>query len=137
MKKIILIAHNKMKPVLVQFLKEKKDWLWGRQLVATGLTAEFVEQEEFPVPVEHVSAGKEGGYRELTEIVDNNGAEVVFFFRDPEISQDYEDEVIAFIRSCNRQNIPLATNPATAELLILGLIKMESAQRIRDKNHSS
>jgi methylglyoxal synthase len=133
MKKIAIVAHDKMKPVLVRFLRERENWLWGRTLVATGLTADFVEQEQFKVTVEHLSAGKEGGYRELKSLVDNGEIELALFFRDPEIVQDYEQDVIAFAKSCNRENIPLATNPATAELVILGLIKKETAERIRDK----
>ena len=104
----------------------------GRKLVATGLTADFVEGD-LSVEVEHVSAGKEGGYRELTELVSTDQVELVFFFRDPEIVQDYENEVVEFIKACNRKNLPLATNPATAELIMLGLIRRESAQRIREK----
>jgi len=88
------------------------------------------------VPVEHVSAGKKGGYKELTKLVDSGNAELVFFFRDPEITQDYEADVVDFIRACNRQNIPLATNPATAELVMMGIIKQESMQRIREKKTS-
>ncbi len=59
MKKIVVVAHDSMKPVLVDFLEDKKDWFWGRKLVATGLTADFVEN----INVEHLSAGKHGGYR--------------------------------------------------------------------------
>lgn len=134
MKKIAIIAHDRMKPVLVGFLKEREDWLWGRKLVATGLTADFVEQEDFKVVVEHLSEGKKGGYRELTNQVNDGEISLVFFFRDPEITQEYENDVIDFLKACNRKNIPLATNPATAELIILGLIRQESAQRIREKN---
>ena len=136
MKKIVIIAHDKMKPLLVEFLSDRADWLWGRQLIATGLTAEFVEQKDFSIPVEHVAAGKQGGYKELTKLVDEGKAELVFFFRDPEITQDYEDEVVNFIKACNRGNVPLATNPATAELMMLGLIRQESMQRIREKKIS-
>ncbi len=133
MKKIAVVAQDRMKPLLVSFLRERENWLWGRTLVATGLTADFVEQEHFKVSIEHLSAGKEGGYRELKQLVEAGEIDMAFFFRDPEIVQDYEQDVIEFLRSCNRKNIPLATNPATAELIILGLIKMESAERIRDK----
>lgn len=132
-KKIAVVAQDRMKPVLVSFLRERQDWLWGRTLVATGLTADFVEQEHFKVKIEHLSAGKEGGYRELKDMVDAGEIDMAFFFRDPEIVQEYEQDVTDFLRSCNRQNIPLATNPASAELVILGLIKKENAARIRDK----
>ncbi|MBI1268170.1 MAG: methylglyoxal synthase [Cryomorphaceae bacterium] len=131
--KIAVIAHNKMKPLMVEFLKEREDWLWGREILATGLTADFVEQEGFKVKVTHLNPGKEGGYSQLRELVSNGNVSMVIFFRDPEIVQDYEQEVTEFLKECNRQNIPLATNPSSAELIILGLIKMEASEKIRNR----
>jgi methylglyoxal synthase len=55
--------------------------------------------------------------------------DMVIFFRDPEIVQDYEAEVVAFVKECIRQNIPLASNRASAELLILGMIRMEVSRK--------
>ncbi|MFN0033000.1 MAG: methylglyoxal synthase [Flavobacteriales bacterium] len=129
MKHIALIAHDKMKPTLVTFLKEHKDWVWGRKFIATGLTAEFLEHQDFEINVEHVHAGREGGFRELSEKVNTNEISMVLFFRDPEIVQDYESEVVHFIKSCIKQNIPLASNPASAELLLVGLIRMEASRK--------
>ncbi|MFT4778752.1 MAG: methylglyoxal synthase [Flavobacteriales bacterium] len=133
-KYIGVIAHNAMKPVLAEFLKAKEDWLWGKQLLATGLTADFVDQGNIKVEVKHLNPGKEGGYSQLQEHVDKGQIEMVLFFRDPEIEQDYENEIVSFVKACNRMNIPLATNPASAELLILGMIKQESAQRVRNRS---
>lgn len=130
---IAVVAHDRMKPVLVEFLKQREDWLWGRELIATGLTADFVEQGGIKVKVVHLSQGKEGGYKQLKELALGGTLGMVLFFRDPEIIQEYEVEVSEFLRECNRQNIPLATNPSTAELLILGMIKMESSAKIRNR----
>ena len=127
-KHICIIAHDKMKPTLVSFINEHKDWFWGRKFIATGLTAEFVEQG-VDIPVEHVHAGREGGYRELTAKVEAGDISMVLFFRDPEIVQDYESDVVHFVKACIRQNIPLASNPASAELLLVGLIRMEAARK--------
>jgi methylglyoxal synthase len=128
-KKICVIAHDKMKPTLVSFLKERQDWLWGRKLVATGLTANFMEHELLSVQVEHVHPGREGGFRELTEKVNSGEIGLVLFFRDPEISQDYEADIVSLVKACIKQNIPLASNPASAELLIIGMIRMEASVR--------
>ena len=65
-KHIIVVAHDSMKPRLVEFLREKEAWLWGRQLIGTDQTAEFIESDGFTVPVDHVAKGREGGYRQLT-----------------------------------------------------------------------
>jgi methylglyoxal synthase len=118
-----------MKPRLVEFLREKENWLWGKKLIATGLTAEFLEHEDFKVEVEHVNPGREGGFKELEAKVKSGDIGMVLFFRDPEIVQDYEDEIVQFVKTCIKENIPLASNPASAELLIVGQIRMEASRR--------
>lgn len=128
-KKICVIAHDKMKPALVAFLKERENWLWGRKITATGMTAAFMEHEALKVEIEHVHPGREGGFRELTEKVNSGEIGMVLFFRDPEIVQDYEADVAALVKACIKQNIPLASNPASAELLIIGMIRMEASKR--------
>jgi len=130
---IVIVAHDSKKPELVKFLLEKEDWLFGRTLVATGLTAGFVEDREFKVPVEHLSAGRDGGYVELTKLVSSGKVKMVLFFRDPELLQDYAEEVNEFVKTCSRQNIPLATNSATAELAILGMIRLEANAQIKSR----
>lgn len=133
---IIVVAHDSMKPRLVAFLREKEAWLWGRKLIGTDQTAEFIESDGFSVPVDHVSKGREGGYRQLTDRLNRGEIQLVIFFRDAEIVQDYAEDVTEFVKTCIRKNIPLATNPASAELLILGLIKAESAEALKARTQS-
>ena len=134
---IVAVAHDGMKPELKRFLLEKKDWLWGRKLVATEQSASFLEAGGFDAGIKHVHTGSEGGYRELQDFVEAGQVRLVFFFRDPEIVQDYAQEVTDFVKSCIRANVPIAVNPASAELLILGLIKAESAQALRERSRQS
>ena len=135
-KNIAVVAHNKMKPALAAFLQERKDWLWGRKIIATGLTADALVSADIDLDIMHLSEGKSGGYLELKKMVEEGDIAMVLYFRDSDLSQEYEDEVAAFINACNRQNIPLATNPASAELLILGLIKKEAAELIKSRTEA-
>lgn len=132
--RIIVVAHDSMKPKLETFLSDKEDWLWGRTLVATGQTAVFVEEQGFSVPISRVARGREGGYLELRTMVEAGEVDLVVFFRDPEIVQDYALEVTEFVKACMRENVPLAVNPSSAELLILGIIKSESAAKLRARS---
>ncbi len=127
--KICVIAHDKMKSQLVTFLKEKSDWLWGRKLIATGHTAELLRQEALKVEVESVHRGRDGGFQQLTDRVNRGEISIVIFFRDPEIDHEQEHDIIQLVKACIKQNIPLASNPASAELLIVGLIRMEAAKK--------
>ena len=125
-RKIAVIAHDKKKPDLREFLKEIEDWLWQRDIIATGRTAEFIEDEEFNIKVEHLSRGRSGGYVQIAEMLKNGEIGVVFFFRDHEVKHNHED-IEALLKACNVMNIPLATNRASAELLMLGLFHKEKA----------
>jgi methylglyoxal synthase len=128
-KKICVIAHDSMKPALVSFLKEREQWLWNRKLVATGLTADFMEHESMQLDIQHVNPGRQGGYKELETMVNQGMIAMVLFFRDPEIVQDYQADIVALVKACIKHNIPLASNPASAELLIVGMIRMEASRK--------
>lgn len=128
-KKIALLAHDRMKPELSAFIKERENWLWGKALVATGRTAEFLQQDNFKVPIIHLNPGRSGGYTEITNMVRNGEVQLVLFFRDPNVKEFDHPDIEALTGACLSSNVPLAFNPASAELLILGMIKLESARK--------
>ncbi|OFX84364.1 MAG: hypothetical protein A2W99_01195 [Bacteroidetes bacterium GWF2_33_16] len=127
MKNIVIIAHDIKKPEMVQFLNDRREWIYGVNLIATGRTAEFVESQG--IRVHHLSPGKSGGYLEITEMIKRKEVDIVIFLRDPLIKQGHHEDIQTLLESCNLYNIPLATNYATAELVILGLIKKEDYER--------
>ncbi len=129
MKNIVILAHNAMKPTMAEFIKEREEWLWGRQLVATGRSAEFLEQSEFKVPIMHLSPGSSGGYTEINEMISRGDVSLVLFFVDPDVKEGHHPDIEALIEICIRKNIPLATNTSTAELMIIGHIRKEQADR--------
>lgn len=128
MKNIAILSHDKLKPLMVQFLENHKNWIPGVNLIATGRTAEFVESNG--VSVEHLSPGRYGGYRQIIDKIKNKEIDIVIFFRDPNVV-DHHDDIKNLMFTCNNENIPFATNPASAELLILGLIKLEASERAK------
>ena len=125
---IAVIAHDKKKPDLRAFLKDIDDWLWQRNIIATGRTAEFIEQEDLKVNVQHLSRGRSGGYLQITEMLKKGEIGLVFFFRDHEVKNNHED-IENLLKTCNVMNIPLATNRASAELVILGVFHKEKASK--------
>jgi methylglyoxal synthase len=129
MKSIVIIAHDAKKPELVEFLKEHQEWVRGVDFVATGRTAEFVEGQG--IKVRHLSQGSYGGYRQITDMIENNEVDLVFFFRDPYLDESHHEDIKALLKACNVFNIPYATNFAAAELLILGLIKKAASERLK------
>ncbi len=129
MKNIVIIAHDIKKPEMVQFLNDRREWIYGVNLIATGRTAEFVESQG--IKVQHLSPGKSGGYLEITDMIKRKEVDIVIFLRDPLIKQGHHEDIQTLLESCNLHNIPLATNYATAELVILGLIKKEDYERMK------
>ena len=133
MSKIAVIAHDNFKADLLQFLKEKKSWFFGREIVATGRTAAFLEEGELNLPLTHVRKGAEGGYLQIIEMIKRGEVEIVFFFRDATILQPYHEDITSLLDICDLNNIPTGTNQAAAELLIIGKIRMEASQSIQSK----
>ncbi|HBS87750.1 MAG: hypothetical protein A2W91_11465 [Bacteroidetes bacterium GWF2_38_335] len=129
MKNIAVIAHDKKKAELAEFLKEREKWIEGVNLLATGKTAEFLETHG--IKVKHMSMGRSGGYVEITEMIKNKEVDIVIFLVDPEVKQTYHKDIEGLIHVCNMQNIPWASNYASAELLIIGLIRKEQADEAR------
>ena len=131
MKNIVVIAHDAKKNDLVEFLKDRLDWIRGVNLLATGRTAEFVEAQG--IAVKHLSPGVSGGYIQITEMIEHGEVDIVIFLRDPKLVQPHHEDIRRLLEACNVHNIPLATNYASAELLILGLIKKEASERLKNK----
>ena len=127
MKNIVIIAHDVKKPEMVQFLNDRKDWIIDVNLIATGRTAEYVESQG--IKVQHLSPGKSGGYLEITDMIKRKEVDIVIFLRDPLIKQGHHEDIQSLLEACNMYNIPLATNYASAELMILGQIKKEDYER--------
>lgn len=131
MKNIVVIAHDAKKNDLVEFLKERLDWIQGVNLLATGRTAEFIEEQG--ILVKHLSPGLSGGYIQITEMIGRGEVDIVIFLRDHKLVQPHHEDIRRLLEQCNVHNIPLATNIASAELLILGLIKKEASERLKNK----
>ena len=131
MKNIVIIAHDVKKPEIVQFINEHRDWINESNLIATGRTAEYVESQG--IKVEHLSPGKSGGYKEITARIKRREIDIVIFLRDPLIKVGHHEDIQDLLEASNMYNIPLATNYASAELIILGYIKKEDYERRKSK----
>lgn len=117
---IALIAHDMKKELMVQFCIAYRPILKNHTLFATGTTGGLVA-EATGLPVHRFLSGPEGGDQQIGARIAYNEIDLVLFFRDPLTAQPHEPDVNALFRLCDVHNIPLATNLATAEVLIKGL----------------
>jgi methylglyoxal synthase len=115
---IALIAHDGKKTEMVQFLVDFKAILAAKniQLVATGTTGKHAEKAGFTVT--KFLSGPYGGDAQIAARVAEGKTQMVFFFRDPLDRHPHEPDIAMLMRLCDVHDVPLATNPATAELLI-------------------
>jgi methylglyoxal synthase len=117
---IALIAHDKKKELMVQFCIAYKGIFAKHNLIATGTTGGLIT-DATGLEVHKFLAGSQGGDQQIGARIAYNEIDLVLFFRDPLTSKSYEPDVLNVLRLCDIHNIPVATNVATAEVLILGL----------------
>ncbi len=117
---IALIAHDKKKELMVQFCIAYTSILSKHTLFATGTTGGLVA-DATGLKVHRFLSGPQGGDQQIGARIAYNEIDLVLFFRDPLTAQPHEPDVSALLRLCDVHNIPLATNVATAEVLVRGL----------------
>ncbi|MFC5683799.1 methylglyoxal synthase [Flavobacterium sp. MAHUQ-51] len=115
---IAIISHDGKKVDMVQFLNKNKEILSKEnvQLIATGTTGGRAEIAGFKVM--KMLSGPVGGDAQIAARVAEGKTNMVFFFKDPLASHPHEPDVNMLVRVCDVHNVPLATNEATAQLLL-------------------
>ena len=119
---IAIIAHDGKKAEMVQFLNEQKETLHNKDisLISTGTTGSKVEKAGFKVT--KLLSGPIGGDAQIATRVAEGKCNIVIFFRDPLDKHPHEPDISMLMRICDVHDVPLATNPASANLLFRGLV---------------
>jgi methylglyoxal synthase len=109
------------KTEMVQFLMDFKAVIISKEikLISTGTTGKNAEKAGFNV--KKYLSGPYGGDAQIASRVAEGKTDMVFFFRDPLDKHPHEPDIAMLMRLCDVHDIPLATNPATAERLIRSL----------------
>lgn len=115
-----LIAHDAKKKLMQNFCIAYRGILSKNELYATGTTGRLIE-EVANLNVHKYLAGHLGGGQQLAAQIEHNEIDLVIFLRDALSAKSHELDVNNVVRLCDMHNIPLATNLATAELLIKAL----------------
>ena len=117
---IALIAHDAKKKLMQNFCIAYRGILSKHNLYATGTTGRLIE-EVTNLNVHKLLAGHLGGMQQIGASIEQDEIDLVIFLRDPLNPKVHEPDVNKVIRLCDMHNIPLASNLATAELLIKAL----------------
>ena len=122
--KVGLLEHDSKKKLMQNFCIAYRGILTRHELYATGTTGTLIE-EVTNLKIHKFLPGETGGVRQLTSQIEQGNLDMIIFLRDPSPEYDGEPDLSSVIRLCDMYNIPIATNLATAELLIHALERGE------------
>lgn len=118
---ITLMAHDKKKELMVQFCTAYKSVLAKHNLSATATTGRLVA-DATGLPVTLFLSHNQGGHQQVDARIAYNEIDLVLMFTDPNGMDPWEDQqIVQTIHLCDTHNVPVSTNLASAEMMILGL----------------
>ena len=124
-KTIALVAHDNMKPDLVEWADWNKELLLKHSLVCTGTTGRMVaatlekqQGKEAVADVRLLKSGPLGGDQQLGAMIAEGKIDALIFFWDPMEAQPHDVDVMALLRLATLYNVPTAVNRSSADLII-------------------
>ena len=118
---IAFLAHDKKKELMVQFCTAYKSILSKHTLFATATTGRLIA-DNTGLSMTMLLSHKQGGHQQINARIAYNEIDLVLLFTDPNTTDPYDDaNMIETIRHCDKHNVPIATNLASAEMFIMGL----------------
>lgn len=117
---VAIIAHDAKKELMVQFCIAYCGILSRHRLFATGTTGKMVS-EATGLDITKFLSGNQGGAQQIASRISCGEIDLVLLFRDPMNPKPSEPDEKVLLNLCDVHNIPVATNIATAEVLIHGL----------------
>ena len=119
-KTIALIAHDNMKPALIEWCNQNKDALIRHHLCGTGTTSKKIS-EATGLTVFGYKSGPLGGDQQIGALTAEGKIDAVIFLSDPLTAQPHDPDVKALLRIAQVYNVPIACNRATADCIITAL----------------
>jgi len=114
---IAIIAHDVKKELMAQFCIAYYNTLKKHNLCATAMTGKYIS-DAAGLQIEKMLMGDYGGEQQMAARISYNEIDCLLYFRDAASSQGYDEDYMNILRLCDLHNIPVATNIATAEVLI-------------------
>ncbi len=119
-KRIALIAHDNMKPTIIDWCQKNKEVLSHHFLCGTGTTAAKIN-EATGLPVKAYLSGPLGGDQQIGSRVATGDIDIIIFFSDPLTAMPHDPDVKALLRIAQVYDIPIANNRATADCILKSL----------------
>jgi methylglyoxal synthase len=135
---IAIIAHDLKKELMAQFCIAYCGILSKHNLCATAATAKYIS-EATGLQIDRLMSGKAGGEQQVASRIAYNEIDVLLNFRDTRSNATTTPEELELLRMCDLYNIPVATNIATAEVIITALDRgdLDWRQYINPRNQKN
>ena len=117
---IAIIAHDLKKELMTQLCIAYCGILSKHNLCATGITAKYIS-DATGLKIERLLTGEDGGEQQITSRISYNEIDAVLYFRDTRPTTEISEVEHELLRNCDLYNIPVATNIASAEILICAI----------------
>ena len=129
------IAAGSRKDLIENFCMAYKYILAKHELYATEMTGRRIEQAT-NLKVHKFLSGSVGGEKQFIDMIQRNYMDMVIYFYNPMMSSPSEPDIIEITRECDRYSLPIATNMATAEVMVLGMDRgsLDWRQAVRKEN---
>lgn len=119
---LALIAHDAKKEEMVALVERHIGFLGDKRLVATNTTGTLLSARTGLV-VDTMLSGPLGGDLQIGAMIATDQIRAVLFLRDPLTAHPHEPDISALLKVCDIHNIPLATNVATADIILQSLAR--------------
>lgn len=117
---LALVAHDEKKDELLRLARQYRTTLARLHLLATAHTGQDIARE-LDLPVELVNSGPQGGDMQIGAKIVEGTVDAVVFLRDPLTAHPHEPDIQALLKVCDVHGVPVATNLASAEILLRSL----------------
>lgn len=117
-KSVAMVAHDRMKTELCEWVVKNQSQFKGRKIVATGTTGKLLLAHVPGLEVTPLKSGPLGGDQQIGAMIAEGQLDALFFFQDPMTPQPHDSDIRALVRLATVYDIPIACNPSTANYLI-------------------
>ena len=117
---IAIIANDTKKELMTQFCIAYCGVLSKHNLCATSITAKYIS-EATGLEIERLLSGVQGGAQQIASRIACNEIDVLLYFKDTRPNAELDETEVELLRLCDLYNVPIATNIATAEVVVTAL----------------